>query len=78
MSIMLWLLFGASVVLVLFGGVRLTHSGDMIAEKTGIGRAWIGLVIISFATTLPELVTSVSAILLVKEPDLAAGNCFGS
>lgn len=75
---MLWLLFGSSVVLVLFGGVRLTHSGDMIAEKTGIGRAWIGLVIISFATTLPELVTSVSAILLVKEPDLAAGNCFGS
>jgi cation:H+ antiporter len=50
----------------------------MIAEKTGIGRAWIGLVIISFATTLPELVTSVSAICLVKEPDLAAGNCFGS
>jgi len=50
----------------------------MIAEKTGIGRAWIGLVIISFATTLPEMVTSISAICLVKEPDLAAGNCFGS
>ena len=78
MSIIVWLLFGVSVGLVLYGGVQLTRSGDMIAEKTGIGRAWIGLVIISFATTLPELVTSVSAICLVKEPDLAAGNCFGS
>jgi len=74
----IWMLFGISLVLVLFGGVRLAYSGDMIAEKTGIGRAWIGLVIISFATTLPELVTSVSSICLVKEPDLAVGNCFGS
>lgn len=78
LPIMVWILFGVSVLLVLYGGVRLTYSGDMIAEKTGIGRAWIGLVIISFATTLPELVTSVSSICLVKEPDLAAGNCFGS
>lgn len=78
MLIIVWLLFGVSVGLVLYGGVQLTRSGDMIAEKTGIGRAWIGLMIISFATTLPELVTSVSAICLVKEPDLAAGNCFGS
>jgi cation:H+ antiporter len=78
MSIIIWLLFGTSVVLVLYGGVQLTRSGDMIAEKTGIGRAWIGLVIIAFATTLPELVTSISAICLVEEPDLAAGNCFGS
>jgi cation:H+ antiporter len=76
--LIIWMLFGISLVLVLFGGVRLAYSGDMIAEKTGIGRAWIGLVIISFATTLPELVTSISAICLVKEPDLAAGNCFGS
>ena len=73
-----WALFCVSVLLVLYGGVQLTRSGDMIAEKTGIDRAWIGLVIISFATTLPELVTSVSSILLVKEPDLAVGNCFGS
>ncbi len=77
-SIVIWVLFCVSVLLVLYGGVRLTRSGDMIARKTGIGRAWIGLVIISFATTLPELVTSISSILLVKEPDLAAGNCFGS
>jgi cation:H+ antiporter len=74
----IWMLFGISLLLVLYGGVRLAYSGDVIAEKTGIGRAWIGLVIISFATTLPELVTSVSSICLVKEPDLAAGNCFGS
>jgi len=78
MSIIIWLLFGISVVLVLYGGVQLTRSGDMIADKTGIGRAWIGLVIISFATTLPELVTSISAICVVREPDLAVGNCFGS
>ena len=77
-SIIIWFLFVISVVLILYGGVRLTRSGDIIAEKTGIGRAWIGLVIISFATTLPELVTSISAICLVKEPDLAVGNCFGS
>jgi cation:H+ antiporter len=76
--LIIWMLFGISLLLVLFGGVRLAYSGDMLAEKTGIGRAWIGLVILSFATTLPEMVTSVSSICLVKEPDLAAGNCFGS
>ena len=76
---MIWgLIFFISVILVLYGGTQLTRSGDMIADKTGIGRAWIGLVIISFATTLPELTTSLSALFLVGEPDLAAGNCFGS
>ena len=34
----------------------------MLAEKTGMGRTWIGLVLLATVTSLPELATSASAV----------------
>jgi len=32
---------------------------DVVAEKTGLGRAWIGLILMAGVTPLPELVNGV-------------------
>jgi cation:H+ antiporter len=73
-----WLKFAACVVVILFSGTRLAQYGDAIAERTGLGRVWIGLVALAIVTSIPELVTSISAVTLVKSPDLAVGNVLGS
>jgi cation:H+ antiporter len=58
-------------------GSRLARAADAIADRTGIGRVWIGSVLLACATSLPELVTDVAAVRL-GVPDLAAGDVFGS
>ena len=64
--------------MILLAGTKLARYGDVIAEKTGLGRIWIGVVLIAFVTTIPELVTSVSSVALVGSPDLALGTLLGS
>ncbi len=75
---MVWLKFTLCLVIILFAGTRLARYGDAIAEKTGVGRIWIGLLLLAAITSMPELVTGVSAVALVKLPDLALGNLLGS
>lgn len=77
-QVLVWLQFVACVVIILFAGTRLARYGDAIAEKTGLGRIWIGLILLAFVTTMPELVTSVSSAALVGIPDLALGTLLGS
>ena len=66
------------MAIILFSGTKLARYGDAIAEKTGSGRIWIGLVLLATITTMPELVTGVSSATLVGLPDLALGTLFGS
>ncbi len=70
--------FAICALIILVAGTRLTHYGDVIAEKTGIGRSWIGLFLIAAVTSLPELITSASSILALNEPDIAVGDVLGS
>jgi cation:H+ antiporter len=73
-----WLLFlGASAIIVV-AGTRLARYGDVIGEKTGLGRSWIGLVLLAATTTLPELFTGVGATAVSELPDIAVGSVFGS
>ncbi len=76
--IVLWLILAAAAGAILFSSRYLVSSADVIADRTGLGRSFIGVVLLATATSLPELVTGVSSILLVDEPDLAAGDAFGS
>ncbi|MBK9113109.1 MAG: hypothetical protein IPM88_15975 [Nitrospira sp.] len=48
-----------------------------MAALTGLGRLWVGVVLMAAATSLPEVFTTVSAGLL-DAPDLAAGDLFGA
>jgi cation:H+ antiporter len=69
--------FLASAAVVIAASVALTRAADAIAEATGLGRAWIGSVLLAGVTSLPELATDVSAVRL-HAPNLAAGDLFGS
>ncbi len=75
---MVWLKFLACVAIIFFSGTKLARYGDIIGERTGLGGIWIGLILLAFITTTPELVTGVSSATLVKLPNLAVGTLFGS
>ncbi|MEJ5210292.1 MAG: sodium:calcium antiporter [Burkholderiales bacterium] len=59
-------------------GSRLSRYGDVIAEKTGLGGSWIGLVLMATVTSLPELVTGVSSVTVANVPNIAVGNVLGA
>lgn len=74
----IWLQFAACMLLILAAGVRLTRYGDIIAEKTGMGRTWIGVVLMASVTSLPELITGASAVTAADLPDIAVGDVLGA
>ncbi|HSE87348.1 MAG TPA: sodium:calcium antiporter [Candidatus Binatia bacterium] len=74
----LWLQFIACAGIILISGTYLSKYGDIIAEKTGLGRTWIGVVLIASVTSLPELVTGISSVTLFDLPDIAVGNILGA
>jgi cation:H+ antiporter len=73
-----WFKFVLCLAIILFAGMKLARYGDAIAEKTGLGRVWIGLVLLAAVTSMPELVTGVSSAGLVGSADLALGTILGS
>ncbi len=70
--------FLASGLVVVIAGVFLARYGDEIAEKTGWGALWVGTILVSVATSLPELVTNISAVVREDSPGLALGNVYGA
>ncbi|MDZ4212636.1 MAG: sodium:calcium antiporter, partial [Methylotenera sp.] len=52
---MLWLQLLICLVSIGFAGYYLARYGDIIAEKTGMSASWVGLILLSTATSLPEL-----------------------
>ena len=75
---LLWLQFAASAVIILLAAHFLANSADDVADRTGLGRTFIGVVMLATATSLPELATGISSITLFDAPDLAIGDAFGS
>jgi cation:H+ antiporter len=76
--ILLWLAFIICTSVIVYSGARLSKYGDIIAEKTGLGRTWIGVVLMASVTSLPELVTGLSSVTFAGVPDIAAGDVLGS
>ncbi len=72
-----WILFLLSALGTILAGTGLSINADRIAARTGLGRLFIGCILLSVATSLPELVT-ISSAALARAPDLAVGNLFGS
>ena len=73
-----WLQFLLIAGAIAFAGSGLVRYGDVLAEKTGMGRTWLGLVVLAAVTSLPEMATGVSAILWVQAPDITVGDLLGS
>jgi cation:H+ antiporter len=71
------LALAAVAALIFVVTARLARHADAIADHTGLGRLWIGSVMLAASTSLPELLTSVNAGLL-DEPDLGVGDLLGA
>jgi cation:H+ antiporter len=55
----------------------MVRSASQIAEQSGMGDGFVGMLLIATATSLPELVAMISAVRLGAY-DIAVGNLFGS
>jgi cation:H+ antiporter len=67
--------FGIAVLVV--GAELMVRGGVRVAASLGVSEALIGLTLVAFGTSLPELATSVAAA-LKKESEISVGNVLGS
>lgn len=74
----LWIEFIIVAAVIVVSGTQISKYGDVIAEKTGMGRAWTGLIMLASITSLPEFVTGISAVTVADVPDIAVGDILGA
>ena len=67
----------AGLVLLIWGADRFVHGAAAAARNMGIAPLLIGLTVVAFATSAPEILVSVIASLR-GQPELAVGNAIGS
>ena len=65
------------LVLLVIGGEMLVRGSVRVAERLGVSPLLIGLTLVGFGTSTPELVTSVQAA-MIGSPGIAVGNIVGS
>lgn len=73
----LLLLIAVGGAMIVLGSDVTVNAATALAEKFGMSERLIGLTIVAFGTSLPELVTSVTAAIKGKT-DIAVGNIVGS
>jgi cation:H+ antiporter len=71
------LLVIAGLILLMWGADRFVHGAASAARNFGIAPLLIGLTVVAFATSAPEILVSVVAS-LQHQPGLAVGNAIGS
>ncbi|PQJ80806.1 calcium/sodium antiporter [Polaribacter porphyrae] len=72
-----FLLIIGGLILLVFGGNWLLKSAVALSLKLDISKVVIGMTVVSFATSAPELIVSINAA-LNESSDLALGNVIGS
>jgi cation:H+ antiporter len=63
---------------IFFAGKKLAYYGNLLAEKTGLTKGWVGLIMMATVTSLPELMVGVSSSAFIQSADLAVGDILGS
>lgn len=74
---MVWIKFLISAAVISLAAMQLAKYGDIIGIRTKLGGMFVGTLLMATATSLPEVLTTINAV-LSGVPDLAAGNLFGS
>ncbi|MDA8240845.1 MAG: hypothetical protein M0Z67_10810 [Nitrospiraceae bacterium] len=74
----LWIGFIVCTSAIVYAGTKLAKYGDIISEKAGLGRTWIGVVLMASVTSLPELATGISSVTYAGVPDIAIGDILGA
>lgn len=76
-NVLTYLLFVVGLVILVAGGEALVRGASAIARKFHLSPLLIGLTIVGFGTSAPELIVSVQAA-LADRPGIAIGNVIGS
>lgn len=76
--LLIWGQFAVCLVVIGYAGLYLIRYGDAIAARTGLSRSWIGVILVATVTSLPELVTGLSAVTIASSPGIAIGDVVGS
>ncbi len=71
------IVFALTSIVVAWLASRLARQADAVADATGLGRIWIGSLLLAAATSLPELVTDTSSAVM-GVPDIGVGDILGS
>lgn len=74
---MVWVQFILTSAVIVYAATQLAKYGDVIAVRTKLGGMFVGTLLLAAVTSLPEVLTTISA-LWEGAPDLAAGNLLGS
>lgn len=73
-----WLQFVACCAVIGVAGYHLARYGDALSQLTGLSGNWIGLALVATVTSVPELVTGLSAVTFADAPDIAVGDAIGA
>lgn len=75
---MIWFGFALCALIIAAAGPILARSAGNIAESVGLSHNWVGIILLATATSLPELVTGLSAVTVANAPNIAVGDALGS
>jgi len=67
-----------SAFFLVFFSIKCAAYVDLLDKKTNISGAFIGGAVLAAVTSLPELITSISSVYVVHNPELIVGNVLGS
>ena len=72
--LMSWALFLVSAVVIVVAGTKLARYADQIAELNGLGRLWIGVVLVAGATSRPPSFSELPKWFFSSLPGAAVGH----
>ncbi|MGJ9459763.1 sodium:calcium antiporter [Oceanobacillus sp. CF4.6] len=74
---LVFVFFILAAIATVFAAMKLSKFADVISEKTAMGGMLVGTFLLAGATSLPEITTSFSAV-IINNVDIAIGNMLGS
>jgi cation:H+ antiporter len=75
---MVWLKFACCAAVILLAGSKLSLNAEQIAEKSGLSKGFAGLVLLAVVSSLSQLVTCLSALVVHDLHDMAVSALMGS
>jgi len=70
--------FMTAAAIIVVTGSRLSKYGNIMADMLGWGKMFMGIVLMASVTSMPELMSGISAVTILDAPDLAVGDIVGS
>jgi cation:H+ antiporter len=75
---LVWLKFIVCAAIIVVAGTKAAQYGNIIAERTGLGRIRVGFLLLAVISSMPELITGISSVAIVNQTDFGVGTLLGS